>query len=371
MVAMTSYVPHESGEFAMTPEKTETSRFKLPALIALALLAISGCSAPELSPPEAYDKGLACAPFTGDPSHLTNVAVAGLGNVEPILAWGEQQGCFSEHGLAVSFTKTGDNASAVAGLVSGSWDVISFSPFSMLQAEANSGIDLAVVAPWYGYTEEELLRAQVEPLFEGELLLTTAVVAKDPGIRDWEDLVGKRVSVFSLGSASAAALNDAMLSNTGISDALSLLALPTDEAIAALVDREEIDAAVLTGPSAVKAIEKGAHVVGYPGAYFYEPGPGGIFVSAQQGAGSEEIRNFQNAVIQINKLLNSGTHSASYRQVIVGNLGFSEDVADEIERTRLDTEPYTKESFDYLVEKMKAQGLIDGAYSLTAASFLE
>ena len=354
----------------MTERRPASIHLRLSLVVALALAAVSGCSAPEPFTAQEFEEDLACASFLGDPADLIEVSVAVLGNAEPLLVWGEQQGCFSEQGISVSVTKVANNASAVAGLVSNTWDVISLTPFTMLQAEANSSVDLAVVAPWYGYTQDELLRAQVEPLFEDELLLSIAVVAKDPEIRGWEDLVGKLVSVSSVGGVSEAALNEAMFLNTGREDALSLISLPNDEAIVALIDREQTDAAILTGLRAIKAIENGAHVVGYPGAYFYEPGPANIFVSSQNVSSSDEVRSFQNAIVEINKLLNSGNHSASYRQVIVGELGFSEDVADEMEKIRLDTEPYSKESFEYLVAKMKAQGLIDESYILTASSFL-
>jgi hypothetical protein len=79
--------------------------------------------------------------------------------------------------------------------------------------------------------------------------------------------------------------------------------------------------------------------------------------------------DFQDAVISINRILNSGAHEDSFRQVIA-DFGYSEDVADEIIGLRLDTDPLGIEGFTYLVPKMKAQGMIRSNFELSPQMFL-
>ena len=146
--------------------------------------------------------------------------------------------------------------------------------------------------------------------------------------------------------------------------------MPPAEAISAL-ERGDIDGAVLTGLRVIEAIEAGARVIGYPGAFFYEEGPANIFVTHEKIASQKpELLDFQDAIIRINGLLNSGAHEESFRQVITSDFGYSEDVADEIIGLRLDTEPLGIGSFSYLVPKMKAQGIIPGDFELSPQMFL-
>lgn len=342
--------------------------------MASVLVAFVGCAdASSESPPdglESSSSGQACESSFEGSAELVEIAVAVRGNAGPMLAWGEQQGCFAEHGLTVTVTEVSDDAAGVAGLVSQSWDVISFTPFAMVQAIANSGVELTTLAPWYGYTEEELARAREEPLFEGTLLLNMAVVTMDTEVSSWADLDGGVVAAGSVGGIAEATVQAAIKQSVGEDAEASIMALPPADAMSAL-ERGDISAAVLTGLRAVQAIEAGARVIGYPGAFFYEEGPANIFVTHEKIVSSRpELLDFQDAIISINSLLNSGAHEGSFRQVITADFGYSEDVADEIIGLRLDTVPLGIEGFTYLVPKMKAQGMIRSDFELSPKMFL-
>lgn len=333
-----------------------------------ATVCLFGCAPVAPAGPSGETGGLACEPANSEA--VSELTVAVRGNAGPMLAWGEQQGCFAEHGIAITVTEVADDAAGVAGLVSGSWDVISFTPFAMVQAIANSGVELAVAAPWYGYTDEELARARQEPLFEGELLLSITAVTVNPEIRGWADLAGKVVSVPSAGGVAEATLRAAMDENVGDDEIVSVVVLPPAEALAAL-ERGDIDAALLTGLRAIQAIEAGATVIGYPGAFFYEAGPANMFVTHQKIAERKpEILAFQDAIIQINQLLNGGGHNDSYTRVILGDFGYSQAVADELLKIRLDTMPITLGNLSYLLPKMKSQAKIPADFELGPEMFL-
>lgn len=354
---------------SLFPQRTVGSQVWLTGLILVALL-IGGCAPVEKVDSSPDVASLACDPAWSETLPLGELTVAVRGNAGPMLAWGEEQGCFAEHGLTVAVTEVADDAASVAGLVSESWDVVSFTPFAMVQAVANSGVELVTAAPWYGYTEEELTRARQEPLFEGELLLSMATVTANPNVESWADLVGKVVSVPSAGGVAEANLRAALVANAGESATATVVVLPPAEALAAL-ERKDIDAAVLTGLRAIQAIEAGASVVGYPGAYFYEAGPANIFVTHRKIANQDSrIAAFQDAILHINELLNTGEHSESYTRIIIEDFEYSQEVADEILSLRLDTKPLVMDDFLYLVPKMKAQRLIPAEFQLAPSMFL-
>jgi hypothetical protein len=83
--------------------------------------------------------------------------------------WGIDNGCFKKYGLSIQTKVVATNQIATAGLIGGSYDVITINPTGLFLANANEGFDGVIVAPRHGYLPEELIRSKLEPFYPGEL----------------------------------------------------------------------------------------------------------------------------------------------------------------------------------------------------------
>jgi NitT/TauT family transport system substrate-binding protein len=271
-----------------------------------------------------------CGPV-GASTSLEPIQIANGGTTEaPAVEWGKQQGCFEKNGLEVSNSVIED-AEAVAALQSGSVQVISLSLLNLVLYASNGNLDLKIISPSAGYSQEELDRGRQEPLYPGELLLqSTILVPADSDIKTFADLEGKVVGGTATGQ-SALAVMSAITANGGDSSKVEILDIPAP-ARQSTLERGEVDAIVMTGRFASEGIESGLRLLGYPGAYFYDEGPLHVWLTSGSvfETQPELIQKFRDSILLTNQeLRDTEANAATYRQILVDVFGLTSQEADE------------------------------------------
>jgi len=231
-----------------------------------------------------------------------------------------------KYGLNIETTVVATTQIGAAGLVGGSFDVSITTPLNLFLANANENFSGVIVAPRHGYLPQELSRAKIQPFFPKELLLQTAlIVGKGSAISEdgWKGLEGKKVAIQSFLSSDHAGTAIAM-SKFGAdyrkTEFLTLTSQQMGEALA----RGNVDAAIVNDPFATQIILSGGKVIGYPNAYFAEPGSTNdasvavVYASLSSITSSKRktFKAFQAATLEVNKLLNMPANESSYRQTI-------------------------------------------------------
>jgi NitT/TauT family transport system substrate-binding protein len=297
--------------------------------------------------------------------------VAGKADQVSDLEWGTQQGCFKKYGLTIKYTLASSNAVAVAGLVSGSFDLIISGPATLIQSIANGSFPMKIVAPRYAYSAEELSRAKQDPLYPGEMLLEAAVIVKkDSPIKSWKDLEKHKVGVPNLQGSTHGGVLMGIRASGGNSSLAEMLVVPAAQGYAAL-KRGDIDAIALSEPFASQAILDGGRVIGYPGAYFFQSGAAQVYSSSDAIVAKrrDAMLAFQKAILEINRLLNRPENEASRRKIISTVTGVD---AATVEKTRL---PFLMEKnvtfgeIRYLPKELKDLGFTKSIIALSSILF--
>jgi len=275
------------------------------------------------------DTLLACTQPTKAPKDLGTLVMAGQSAQLTSVEWGAQQGCFKKYGLEVKTTSIASSQIGIAGLVSETYDLTVTTPTNLILAMANGDFAGKIIAPRHGYTVAEIARAKREPLYPGELLLQTVVIVKkDSLIASWKDLERRKIGIRSIKGADHAGVLLAMRSFGANTAKVEFLTM-TDAQMAVALGRGDIDAAVPSDPNASQMILDGARVIGYPYAYYAEPGVAIAYISSQSivSKKSAALRAFQKATLEINRLLNIASNEASFRRTIAKVTGVSEEAA--------------------------------------------
>jgi len=223
---------------------------------------------------QAAETKLACPKSKSDAKYIGKLRLAAQVTQLPSVQWGVDNGCFKKYGISIESNVVATSQIAPAGLIGGSYDVIVTTPINLILANANEGFGGVIVAPRHGYTPEELIRAKFEPFFPGELILQTALIARNSSsirANNWADLEGKKVGLQSFLSADHAGIAIAMRKAGADYKKTEFVTLTSQQMVDAL-KRGDIDAAVINDPFATQAILGGGKVIGYPNAYFAQSG---------------------------------------------------------------------------------------------------
>lgn len=291
---------------------------------------------------------LACSKNSSAIKSLGKIRVAGQAAQLPGVRWGIEQGCFEKYGLSVETSVVATSQIGLAGVVGGSFDVVTTTPINLFLANANENFNGVIVAPRHGYLAQELSRAKVQPFFPKELLLQTAlIVAKGSSIPvdGWKQLEGKKIAIQSFLSSDHAGIAVAM-AKFGASYTKSEFLTMSSQQMGDSLARGDIDAAVIIDPFATAAVLAGGKVIGYPNAYFAEPGSMNdasvavIYASIKSITSKKRqaIKAFQRATLEINALLNKPENESSYRVTIQNVTGAT-------------TAAVAKQKIPYLIER--------------------
>jgi ABC-type nitrate/sulfonate/bicarbonate transport system substrate-binding protein len=159
---------------------------KIPALLLVTALLV-GCSSTAVEPAAINDSSgdvadgdgvseCATNPTPEDVLEVTVVTNSGP-HAAPYIMWADQIGCFEENGLTVTLVQAGAPSDRLAALVSGSADIIWLPTDPLLAATVNGDIDMVLVAPHVGFSEERLTEAKAAREFSGSLLLDGILLA--------------------------------------------------------------------------------------------------------------------------------------------------------------------------------------------------
>ena len=323
-----------------------------------------------LTPVQAFaDQGkLACPASKSDAKFVGKLRVAGLATQIPSVQWGIDNGCFKKYGLSIQSKVVTTNQIATAGLIGGSYDVITTNPTSLFLANANEGFDGVIVAPRHGYLPEELIRAKLEPFYPGELLMQTAVISRRAsGIRvnNWADLEGKKIAIQSFLGADHAGVATAMRNVGADYKKTEFLTLTGQQMVEAL-KRGDIDAASIQEPFATTAVLAGGVVIGYHVAYYFQAGYLGdtgvalVYASNAKAVkkNTKAIRAFQKATLEINRLLNKPENDASYRSAYQSVAGVTPAAAAKLRLPTMIERNLTPADVSYIPGKLFELGFI-------------
>ena len=309
---------------------------------------------------------LACSQSTTSPIDSGTLVLAAQNAQLTSTEWGIRQGCFKKYGLNVKTVSITSSTIGLAGVISGSYDLTATTPTNLIQANFNGNFPGKIIAPRHGYSKEELARAKMEPLFPGELLLQTAVIVRaNSSIKSWKDLDKRKIGTQAFQSADHAGTLLAM-KNEGVRKPKSeFLTIPSTQMPDAL-RRGDVDAIIANDPIATQLILEGNRIIGYPQSYFAGVGPAVVFISSSDGVKSKakELRIFQKATLEINRLLNKEEHELSFRKVISEVTKVSSEVAGKVRLPIMLEKNVTIPELSYIPSNLKRVGFIKGRFEL-------
>jgi len=357
-----------------SPSKTA----RLVALLFSLPIAVVGCTTTELAPvaenvTQETTATTACTP-DGNVNDVHTLVVGESTGVisEPYIAWGMKERCFEKYGLKIESVAGSSQSARIAGLVGGSMDVVSQQVRFVIQAMGNSEFEPLFVSAHSGFTEETLERARSSTTFDGELIVESALVTSpNSDISDWQGLNGKKVGLINTTGTSAKGL--AYLSEQGLLDisSIELIQLDQQEILNGLL-RGDLDAGSLSGSLALEAINNGGTLIGYPNAFFVEPGVSMLWVANAQANDKkrEALLQFQEALWEIFSLL----EIPEYQEDLLDLMEEKYDLEPETRAaTRLpDLMPrqLTPQDFLAIIPKMIEFGDIDAEVEFTNSMFL-
>jgi len=304
----------------------------------------------------------ACPQSKTGAKYIGKLRVAGLATQIPSVQWGIDNGCFKKYGISIQSEVVATSQIATAGLIGGSYDVITINPTGLFLVNANEGFNGVIVAPRHGYLPEELIRAKIEPFYPGELLMQSAVIARpNSGIRvnNWADLEGKKVAIQSFAGADHIGVASAMSQSGADYKKTEFLTLSSQQMVEAL-KRGDIDAGAIQEPFATTAVLAGNYVVGYHFAYYAQAGYLGdtgvalVYASNAKAVkkNTKAMRAFQRATLEINRLLNQPEHDASFRQTYQSVAGVTPAAAAKIRLPKMIERNLTIYDVSYIPTKL-------------------
>jgi len=331
-------------------------------LISIILLISSDISKAESNTPD-----LACIQPASTPSDSGTLVLAAQTSSLTSIEWGIKQGCFKKYGLNVKTVPITSATIGIAGVISGSYDLVATIPTNLIQAKNNGGFDVRLIAPRHGYSKEELLRAKKEPLFPGQLLLQTAVIVpQDSKIKSWKDLDNKKIAILTFQGDQHAGVLLAMQSEGVRKPKSEFLSMSSIQMADALKNRE-VDAVVAIDPIATQLALAGNRIIGYPQAYFQEPDSAAVVFATSSEILSKKtnsMRVFQKATLEINRLLNKSENEASYRKTIADITKVSPEVAAKTRLPLMIEKNITISQLAFIPSKLKKVGFMKGRIEL-------
>jgi ABC-type nitrate/sulfonate/bicarbonate transport system substrate-binding protein len=292
---------------------------------------------------------------------------------EPYVEWGIKERCFEKYGIRIESVSGTSQSARIAGLVGGSLDVVSQTPQVVLQAIANGDFDPLFVSAHYGYSAEAIEAARQATAFEGKLLIENVLIgAPGSSVKSWGDLNGAKIGVLNTNGSQVFGLYE--LSKMGLFNiaTVEFIQLDPREILNGLL-RGELDAGGLTGALALEALSAGGTVVGYPVAYFAEPGPFIVWVAGQDISEEKKelLKRFRSALWEIYELLKS----PDYREDLLDLMQLKFELEPETRQATvlpdLLSQPVTIENLEAIIPKMLEFGQLDKDITLSPSMFLD
>lgn len=360
-----------------TSLRSKTARI-VPLLLSLLILG-AGCASitdesANLEPVEDLAETTACVP-DGSVTDFEKLVVGESTGVisEPYIAWGVQERCFEKYGVEIESVAGSSQAARTAGLVGGSLDVAAQHVRFITQTMANGEFNPLFISAHYGVSQDALNQAQNATTFNGELLFESALIAgQDSGISDWRDLDRKQIGVINVTSVDAKGLSNVSDEVNLNFNSLTLVQLDQQEILNGLL-RGDLDAGVISGSLALEAINNGGTLIGYPGAFFVEPGVLLLWVANADVSDPkiEALSRFQKALWEIYSHLEDPDYQEDLLDLMEKKYELEPATRAAIRLPDLMPRQVTPEDFEGWIPKMIEFGDIDSDVAFTDSMFLK
>ena len=248
---------------------------------------------------------VALATVAAPASAATNIKVGTVGlNAIGTVPWAQASGIFAKNGINVTEIKLYPAPPpTLAALAAGAVDIAYAPSIAIINAYANAGMALKVIAPADGYPPGAVSKAK-KSLVEAAKLDDTAVcVSPTSGIKSWKDLAGKTVSVPARGTQGEVSIAQAVKNDGGNPAAVNYVTLPFGAMLDTLKSGKT-QAAFLVTPFTADCTAQGLKLIGYPGIQFFDNEVAvGMWVTTAKFAADNPaaVLGWQKSIAQVNR----------------------------------------------------------------------
>lgn len=349
------------------------TRFLVLFLVGVTALVACTSPTPSVEGRQAAEKR--CQPAS-EASELETLRIINSGGVltAPYIAWGIREGCFEKHGLEIVPIENAEQGSdKVAALIGGNADIASDSLPEIITAISNADFPAQLIAGGYEYDAEMLEQALIPELVDGGLAIETALLA-GPGVNysDVSNLIGSRIGV-SAGRGPNTLAVERLIESAGFElEDVEFIELAASERLVAL-QRGDIQFANISGAQVFEALDAGASIALYPGAYIYQPSAVITWFTSKQLATEkpEEMAAFQRAVIEIHTLLREESNLRNFKEFLANDFGLEESIIQRFVLPRLVTRELKVSEFEYWIPILIDEGIIREGSGLPADLIFE
>lgn len=231
------------------------------------------------------------------------VGITAINSVGTI-PWAVSSGIFKKNGLNVTEIKVFPAPPpSLAALAAGAVQFTYAPTIPVINAYANGGVALKVVAPADGYPLTQLLSAKKNPALAAKLDDTGVCVSPTGGINSWKDLAGKTVSVPARGAQGEVTIAQAVKSAGGNPATVNFVVLPFGAALDA-VKAGKTQAAFTVEPFTSECAANGLKNLGSPGIQFFTNEQAiGVWVTTAKFAQENPaaVLAFQKSIWEVNR----------------------------------------------------------------------
>ena len=242
-------------------------------------------------------------------SAATNIRVGTVAiNAMGQIPWAQSAGIFAKNGLNVTEIKIYPAPPpSLAALAAGAIDFDYAPSIAIINAYANAGMALKVVAAADGYPPAQLAAAKKNPVLAKALDDTGVCVDPNGGINSWKDLAGKTVSVPARKTQGEVTIAQAVKTDKGNPAAVNYVTLPFGAALDALKSGKT-QAAFTVEPFTSACTAAGLKNLGSPGVSFFTNEVAiGMWVTtaAYAAANPQAVLGFQKSIAEVGKFANT------------------------------------------------------------------
>lgn len=232
------------------------------------------------------------------------VAINAMGQIP----WAQSAGIFKKNGLNVTEIRIFPAPPpSLAALAAGAVDFVYSPSIPIINAYANGGMALKVVAPADGYKRSDLAAAKKDLALAAKLDDTGVCVSPTGGINSWKDLNGKTVAVPARNAQGEVTIAQAMVADGGNPGTVNWVTLPFPAMLDAL-KAGRVNAAFTVEPFTSACSAQGLKNLGSPGIQFFtiENAIGMWVTTADYAAKNPDaVLAFQKSIAEVHKFGNT------------------------------------------------------------------
>lgn len=232
------------------------------------------------------------------------VAINAMGQV----SWAQSAGIFKKNGVNVTEIKIFPAPPpTLNALAAGAIDFAYAPSIAIINAYANGGMALKVVAPADGYKRSDLAAAKKDIAKAAKLDDTGVCVSPTGGITSWKDLAGKTIAVPARKTQGEVTIAQAVVKDGGNPANINWVTMPFPTMIDTLKSGK-IDAAFTVEPFTSSCSAAGQKNLGSPGIKFFDiENAVGMWVTTADFAAKnpQAVLGFQKSIAQVHKFGNT------------------------------------------------------------------